>query len=54
MAPRSPSVLSAEDIQSVAPALARFGSEVLIGSLAENRTLASRPQHRDRGDSYRP
>jgi hypothetical protein len=31
MAPRSPSVLSAEDIQSVAPALARFGSEVLIG-----------------------
>lgn len=54
MAPRSPSVLSAEDIQSVAPALARFGSEVLIGDLWQRTELASRPQHRDRGDSYRP
>lgn len=54
-APRSPSVLSAEDLQSVAPALARFGSEVLIGDLWQRtELLASRPQHRDRGDSYRP
>ncbi len=44
MAPRSPSVLSAEDIQSVAPALARFGSEVLIGDLWQRTELS----HRDR------
>lgn len=32
MAQLSPSALSVEDIQSVAPALARFGSEVLAES----------------------
>ena len=42
MAPRSPSVLSAEDIQSVAPALARFGSEVLIGDLWQRTELSRR------------
>ncbi|MCF7099149.1 carboxymuconolactone decarboxylase family protein, partial [Klebsiella variicola] len=42
MAPRSPSVLSAEDIQSVAPALARFCSEVLIGDLWQRTELSRR------------
>ena len=42
MVPRSPSVLSAEDIQSVAPALARFGSEVLIEDLWQRTELSRR------------
>lgn len=42
MAPRNPSVLSAEDVQSVAPALARFGSEVLIGDLWQRTELSRR------------
>ncbi|HGN8847103.1 TPA: carboxymuconolactone decarboxylase family protein [Klebsiella oxytoca] len=42
MVPLSPTVLSAEDVQSVAPALVRFGSEVLIDDLWQRSELSRR------------
>ena len=42
MAPFSPSQLSVEDVQSVAPALARFGSEVLTEDLWARNELSRR------------
>ncbi|WP_139539821.1 carboxymuconolactone decarboxylase family protein [Klebsiella spallanzanii] len=42
MAQLSPSALSVEDIQSVAPALARFGSEVLADDLWQRAELSRR------------
>jgi len=42
MAPFSPTQLSVEDVQSVAPALARFGSEVLTEDLWARNELSRR------------
>ncbi|ELK0753940.1 carboxymuconolactone decarboxylase family protein [Klebsiella oxytoca] len=42
MVPLSPTVLFAEDVQSVAPALVRFGSEVLIDDLWQRSELSRR------------
>ena len=42
MAPFSPTLLSVEDVQSVAPALARFGNEVLTEDLWARNELSRR------------
>lgn len=42
MVPRSPTALSMEEVQSVAPALARFGSEVLVEDLWQRTELSRR------------